>query len=211
MRKVIYSASLVALLLAGCSDEEVAKSTEAQPEDKPKVEETVAKEAEPAKPVDDEEALKAATETVEEDGFIKYRGAEWQGEYDNGGLTFNIHGISVTNDLKDAYNVPEIDPGIKGVAVWMTVKNTTKDKIYEAHPNLATLVTSTGEQVQAELLATGDIGGKIYEGVEKEGDIIFVLKNTEDVADIEWIKLIFNAYSEDMENSKEFTVDLKLK
>ncbi|AZV45169.1 hypothetical protein BAOM_4590 [Peribacillus asahii] len=205
MRKVIYSAALVALLLAGCGNEE---KTEAQPEAKPKVEETVAKEA---KPVDDEEALKAATETVEEDHFIKYRGAEWQGEYDNGGLTFKIHGVSVTNDIGKAYNV-QANPGHKAVQIWFELENTTADKKYEVYPDQATLVTSTGEQVKPDpFLTNHKIAGEVYEGVTKEGDIIFALENTEDVADIESVKLVFNAYSENGENAKEFEVDLQLK
>ncbi|USK84774.1 hypothetical protein [Peribacillus asahii] len=208
MTKVIYSAALVALLLAGCSNEETTQSTKPA-EVKPKVAETIAKEA---KPIDDEEALKVATETVEEDGFIKYRGAEWQGEYDNGGLTLKIHDVSVTNDLAKAYNIANAEPDHKAVQVWFEMENTTSDKKYEAYPDQATLVTSTGEQVKPDpILTKHAIAGEIFEGVTKEGDIIFVLENTEDVADIESVKLVFNAYSEGMTASKEYEVELQLK
>ncbi|MFJ8246199.1 hypothetical protein [Peribacillus asahii] len=208
MKKVIYSAALVALLLAGCENETVTESTKPA-EDKPKVKETVAKEA---KPVDDEEALKAATDTVEEDGFIKYRGAEWQGDYDSGGLTFKIHGFSVTNDLAKAYNIANAEPDHKAVQVWFEVENTTDDKKYEVYPDQATLVTSTGEQVKPDpILTNHKIAGEIFEGVTKEGDIIFVLENTEDVADIESVKFVFKVYSEDMAASEEYEVDLQLK
>ncbi|MEH6944999.1 hypothetical protein [Bacillus sp. JJ722] len=218
MRKGIWLLCLALfIVIAGCSSEESAEPKEEKgsgqtttaPEDK---------DAEPAvatEPTKDfasmtKEEQQAATGTVEEGGFIKYRGAEWQGDYDNGALKFNIYGVSVTNDIKEAYKIEQAQPGYKAVSVWFGAENTT-DKKYVLGLNTAEIVTSTGEQVQMDMYLSKNISGDIHGGVKKEGDIIFVLENTEDVADITSIKFIFDASEEGGSNTKTIEADVKLK
>jgi hypothetical protein len=99
------------------------------------------------------------------------------------------------------------------VGVKMTVENTSSDKKYTTYPDQATLVTSTGEQVDADLWVSDDVGGDFYEGVVKQGNIIFYLERG-NAADITWVKLIWNSSYEDptgnWENDKHQTHEIKL-
>ncbi|MEH6940931.1 hypothetical protein [Bacillus sp. JJ722] len=207
MKRIVYIVVLLfALILSACSsdDEHVPEKTSN--------ENPVQADAEPKKLSDDD--LKAAKDTVEEGGWIKYRGAEWEGNFDNGGLKLMIHGVSVTNDIKRVSNYTgsdDVEDGIKVVNVWVELQNTTKDKKYNAYPTQATLVTSTGEQVDANPSITEDIGGEIYEGVSKDGSIGFVLEKTTDVANITSVKFVFDAFSEDNTERETFEADIILK
>jgi len=60
------------------------------------------------------------------------------------------------------------------VTIAMKVENTSEDTI-SIYPNQAALTTNTGEQVDADMLLSDDIGGEFFGKVNKEGDVIFQL------------------------------------
>lgn len=107
-------------------------------------------------------------------------GATWSDDFE--GLQTTIEKIAVSD------KVP-MSNGSVASAVGLKVKitNTTKNT-FTTYPNQATIVTSTGEQQTADWNQSGDIGGEIYEGVTKEGDMIFFLKKGH-AEDIKWITL----------------------
>ncbi|MEJ6528974.1 DUF4352 domain-containing protein [Exiguobacterium sp. USCH10] len=52
------------------------------------------------------------------------------------------------------------------------VENTSDDTV-SFHPNQARLVTNTGEQVDADLIISEDVGGEFLGKVKKEGGVLF--------------------------------------
>lgn len=168
----------------------------------------------------EDEKTKAKTENTddnsqeeqakEEDIWTYYEDATWEGTWE--GLKFNIQKVVVSDEapgLDDDGN--EITTSAVGVK--MVVENTTTDKVYNTYPDQATLVTSTGEQVDADMIYSDHLGGEIHEGVIKEGDIIFYLDRGE-AESIEWIKLTWSSdYSDpdgNYENDKYEETEVKL-
>lgn len=211
MNKLIASLLLTGILITGCSAEEEKKEepnkaaeVDSEKKEEPKTEEKEGAAVEkPAAETAAEEVTADAKGTVEENGWIKYRGAEWSGDFN--GLNMKINSVSVTNDL-----VKEQEGQEKAVSVWMTLENKS-DHVLSAYVTAATLVTSTGEQLDVTDHNFEDFIGDVYEGVTVEGDIWFVLKNTEDVADIEWIKLVWSVgdlKGKDI-RQEEIKIDLK--
>ena len=102
------------------------------------------------------------------------------------------------------------------VGVKMKIENTTADKIYTTYPDQATLVTSTGEQVEADMWLSDNLGGEIHEGVIKEGNIIFYLERGK-AEEIDWIKLTWSNsyedpdgnYDNDLYDDQEVKLELK--
>lgn len=70
------------------------------------------------------------------------------------------------------------------VAMNMIVENTV-DETMSFHPNQATLVTNTGEQVSSDLWFSDDVGGEFLGKVKKEGNVLFFVKaKPEELADL---------------------------
>ena len=159
---------------------------------------------EKAKAKTGEEATPASTETDEEetdenesdeqddeeiadtedpdDIWTYYEDATWEDDF--AGLVTKIEKVTTT-DKGPNIETDEEDADVIGVK--FTVENTTEHK-FDTYPDQATLVTSTGEQVDAEMLLSDHIGGTIDKGVIKEGDVFFYLERGE-VDSIEWVKL----------------------
>ena len=56
------------------------------------------------------------------------------------------------------------------------VENTSDDTV-SFHPNQARLVTNTGEQVDADLIISEDVGGEFLGKVKKEGGVLFQVES----------------------------------
>ncbi|WP_025690219.1 hypothetical protein [Paenibacillus zanthoxyli] len=123
-------------------------------------------------------------------------GATWTGDFQ--GLKTSINKIVVSD------KVPMTDGTIgSAVGVKFNIENTTEDT-FTTYPEQAVLVTSTGEQVDAyfDVNQGTDIGGEIYPGVTKEGNVTFFLKHGH-AEDIKWIRLMWNAHTGDERNVKQ--------
>ena len=151
--------------------------------------------------------------TKEEDIWTYYEDADWEGTWE--GLKFTIQKAVVSD------KAPMLDDNGKevtssAVGVKMKIENTTADKIYTTYPDQATLVTSTGEQVEADMWLSDNLGGEIHEGVIKEGNIIFYLERGK-AEEIDWIKLTWsNSYEDpdgnddnDLYDDQEVKLELK--
>jgi len=88
--------------------------------------------------------------------------------------------------------------------------------MYTTYPDQATLVTSTGEQIVADMFLSDHLGGEIHEGVVKQGDVFFYLERGA-ASEIEWVKLEWSSSYDDPEGNydndlyNDHSVKLQLK
>lgn len=171
--KRLWSFAALSLLLAACTAEPDDIQQDADEVSKAKTGEEVA----PA------ETESKETEK-EKDIWTYYENATWEDDFK--GLKTTIQKVVVSNEVPRMNDEGE-EIESSAVGVKFKLENTTEGK-FTTYPNQATLVTSTGEQVDADLWVSEDIGGEIDKGVIKEGNVIFYLERGE--ADkIEWVKL----------------------
>lgn len=139
------------------------------------------------------------TEAEAEDIWTYYENATHEEVWE--GLTIKVDGVAVSDEapgMDDSGN--EIITSAVGVK--FNIENTTADKMYTTYPDQATLVTSTGEQVEANMWESGDVGGDIHEGVIKDGDVFFYLERGA-ASEIEWIKLEWSSSYSDPDGNYE--------
>ncbi|WLR42492.1 hypothetical protein LC087_17625 [Bacillus carboniphilus] len=93
------------------------------------------------------------------------------------------------------------------IGVQFVLENTTDDT-FSVFPDQGVLVTSTGEQVEfVEDSCSDPIGGEIFGEVSKKGVIFWNLERT-NIEELNWVKVIFNAYKE--EEHKKIVMKLEL-
>lgn len=80
--------------------------------------------------------------------------------------------LTVAEAYSDSFDGQE---EVTVVAMNMIVENTV-DETMSFHPNQATLVTNTGEQVSSDLWFSDDVGGEFMGKVKKEGNVLFFVK-----------------------------------
>lgn len=131
------------------------------------------------------------------------------------GLDFKIEKVAVSDEAP-GFDEDGEETVSSAVGVKFIVENTTEDKVYTTYPDQATLVTSTGEQIDADMLLSDDVGGEIHEGVIKDGGIYFYLDRGS-ALEIEWVKMNWDSSFEDPDGNydndiyKEHSVKLELK
>lgn len=202
MKKVLVLMFVALLTLTACGNVDNIQQSE---DEKAK-----AKTGAEATSASAEETKEDVEKAKEEDIWTYYEDAKWSEDFK--GLKSEIQKVVVSNEA------PAIDENgeevIKSaVGVKFKMENTTEGK-FTTYPDQATLVTSTGEQVEADLIFSDNLGGEIDKGVIKEGNIIWYLARGE--ADkIEWIKMSWNTREgaeDDFEGeSKDYEIELKLK
>lgn len=187
-------------VLSGCGED--AATQEMKENDTEKAEAKTGDEATPAS----EDSKEAKGEGKQDDIWTYYEDATWADDFN--GLKSEIQKVAVTNKAP-TFDDPEAEKSAVGVK--FKLENTTQEK-FTTYPDQATLVTSTGEQVEADLYASESLGGEIDKGVIKEGTIIWYLERGK--ADkIEWIKMEWYAKAGDeMEDGerKEYEVEIQL-
>lgn len=80
--------------------------------------------------------------------------------------------LRVAEAYRDSFDGQE---EVTVVAMNMLAENTV-DETMSFHPNQATLVTNTGEQVSSDLWFSDDVGGEFLGMVKKEGNVLFFVK-----------------------------------
>ncbi|MCT4784110.1 MULTISPECIES: DUF4352 domain-containing protein [Exiguobacterium] len=96
------------------------------------------------------------------------------------------------------------------VAMNVIVENTIDDTI-SFHPNQATLVTNTGEQVTADIWYSDDVGGEFLGKVKKEGNVLFFVETMpEELTEVRFIvDGPFDAnYEQIAEDRYEYKIDV---
>lgn len=156
-----------------------------------------------AKPEEDNEQQ---TETddkregkIENDPYNHYDDVSWNDNFH--GIESEITKVVTSNDADGNGN--------HLVGIKLEVNNTT-DETFSYLPAHGTLVLSTGEQVEmAADYNPDEINGEIYEGVEMESNINFLVES--DVADIEWVKFIWSVGQTDDDGVYETQEDHEAK
>lgn len=185
MKKVIYSAALVASLvgLAGCGD---------KAEDKPKEEKTEAATTNNEEKSSDKENT-ADTEKKDDDVEESELG-KVKNLYINKELNIPIESGSAKATLKKV-RYATVEPATdykalfddQDIVTLITIEADAENTIEETinfYLNQAQLVTDTGQQVDSDMLLSDDVGGEFLGAVKKDGNIQWVLKHDEDIKKI---------------------------
>lgn len=111
--------------------------------------------------------------------------------------------LDVSHNYKEFFEKDQVTI----VTVEMKAENTSEDTI-SFYPDQAVLTTNTGEQVEADIFLSDDVGGDFYGKVNKKGNVIFVLESpAEDITDI---KLIIDAAIDENWNSLSKNLQIEL-
>lgn len=94
------------------------------------------------------------------------------------------------------------------IQIDMEVSN-TEDEDINFYMDQAIITTSTGEQLEPDLLASDHIGGEFLGAVNKNGSIRYMLKNS-DPNEVEWIRVLINAPSDENYDSVGEDVDIDI-
>ncbi|UNC91648.1 hypothetical protein [Candidatus Contubernalis alkaliaceticus] len=122
-------------------------------------------------------------------------------------LKVEILALSIGEQKETRY----LDEPADAIALKFRIENTRADGdgSFKVYPTQGTLVTSTGEQVKPMTGESDSISGEIYEGVIKDGVIIWFLERGH-VFDIEWVRVKFNCYDEAAERTSVNEFDIRI-
>ena len=87
----------------------------------------------------------------------------------------------------------------------------TSDETVSFHPNQARLVTNTGEQVDADIVISEDVGGEFLGKVKKEGGVLFHVESMPD--ELTEVRFVVDGsydaqFSTIAEDRYEYTIDV---
>ncbi|MBK3495342.1 hypothetical protein JFL43_10870 [Viridibacillus sp. YIM B01967] len=173
MKKTWLLAPMAAvLLLAACGGAE--KETKKESTDVS----ADAKEQTANPKVDSKEVEKETTKSELGKLTVVYKNKELKKSVKNGPVNLDVNAIQIatlepSEAYKDSFDGKE---KVTIATVEMAVENTVDDTTH-FYPDQATLTTDTGEQVEARLILSDNIGGDFLGKIKKDGNVIFVLKS----------------------------------
>ena len=191
-------------LLVGCGEADELKTTATD------TEEVVAAETEQQTAEPKEEADVQESELGSNQIYMKNKALDVNETI--GSIQFAIDKVQ-TSRLTVAEAYRELFDGkeaVTVVAMNVIVENTIDDTV-SFHPNQATLVTNTGEQVTADLWHSDDVGGEFLGKVKKEGNVLFfVAAMPEELTEVRFIvDGPFDAnYEQIAEDRYEYKIDV---
>ncbi|OMF01245.1 hypothetical protein BK124_00785 [Paenibacillus amylolyticus] len=208
---LLLSALMLTAALTACGSDKTAIKDENPAQ--AKVEETAAPAAETAKA--EEPAAEPVVEEAKEEApspddiWTYYDNAKWSDDFN--GVKSSIETVVVTDQAPKDYDESNLTASAVGIK--FKIENTT-DKLWTTYPDQAELITSTGEQLQADMIVSDHLGGEIEEGVIKEGNVIWFLERGH-AADVKWVKVKWyvtegDGFSMDAKR-EEYSVKLELK
>ncbi|UTT43796.1 DUF4352 domain-containing protein [Exiguobacterium aurantiacum] len=171
MKRYGFLFALPLALLVGCGEEaELASSTAP---------------TEQTEDVKEQKAEKQAETVVEENAevydseiginTIHMKNTELTMNETMGSVQFNVNKIQTSrlNVAEDYLDMFDGKDEVTLVVVNVTAENTVDDTIH-FYPDQGTLVTNTGEQIDANLWFSDDVGGDFLGKVKKEGNVMFM-------------------------------------
>ena len=181
MRRYGLVLALPLALLVGCGEADELKTTATD------TEEVVAAETEQQTAEPKEEADVQESELGSNQIYMKNKALDVNETI--GSIQFAIDKVQ-TSRLTVAEAYRELFDGkeaVTVVAMNVIVENTIDDTV-SFHPNQATLVTNTGEQVTADLWHSDGVGGEFLGKVKKEGNVLFfVAAMPEELTEVRFI------------------------
>lgn len=196
--KGLFMMSILVLGLTGCAKEVKQGSVEAN--NKTTKEETKSNDSE---------------KVVKENGMIKtpvFTNKKLNLSGEVGGIKYNFREIQISDIKLETEQAASMFDAKKGEEVVSVVFNTeienTQDKDVDFFIDQAKLITNTKQQVESDVLLSDDIGGELLGKVKKEGNIVYVLKNTK-AKDLKTLELRIDA-PVDSETYDKLGDDIKL-
>ncbi|MBC2115732.1 hypothetical protein [Listeria booriae] len=128
------------------------------------------------------------------------------------GLKTSITDVSVVKMEKSEME----SMGLTGdglIGVKFTLEN-SGEMDFNTYPDQATILVD-GQQIEASMVASDNIGGEILKGAKKEGVVAFEVPKLDDVNAIKQLRLKWSAnydtenYEEDFSHDYDITLDLK--
>jgi hypothetical protein len=180
VRHWLFTLPLVFLIGCGEADEATSSETTEQTEQTTDEETTSSSEgSESSKGEDTSEGIGGSDEfEVEEDEIgisqIYMKNRNLGIEEKIGPIIFQIDKVQtlrlqVSSDFRFMFDDKK---EVTIVSFNVIVENTSDDTV-SFHPNQARLVTNTGEQVDADIIISEDVGGEFLGKVKKEGGVLF--------------------------------------
>lgn len=113
----------------------------------------------------------------------------------SGDFIITLHGAHLTTaEFEDSLMIEMYSEEVTIVQFMITVENVGGDG-NNIHPDQGTFVTNDGQQLNADLFQSGDVGGEFYEGVKKTGSVLFILEGFHE--DISGGRFIIDAPSDE--------------
>lgn len=179
MKRYGWVLALPLALLVGCGEADELKTTATETEEVAEAETTEEQTTETKEETDVQESELGSNQI-----YMKNKALDIQETI--GSVNFAIDQVqtsrlTVNEAYRDSFDGQD---EVTVIAMNMIVENTV-DETINFHPNQATLVTNTGEQVTADLWFSDDVGGEFLGKVKKEGNVLFFVKAMpEDLTDI---------------------------
>lgn len=170
MKRYGFLFALPLTLLVGCGEEIEPTSSTAPTEQAENVKEPEAEEQETVAAEEEVYDSEIGTNTI----YMK--NTELALTETMGSVKFNVNKIQ-TSRMKVAEDYLDMFDGkeeVTLVVVNVTAENTVDDTIH-FYPDQGTLVTNTGEQIDADLWFSDDVGGDFLGKVKKEGNVMFMV------------------------------------
>lgn len=208
MKKMIIGTSLTAaLLLAGCGEESAVTTKE----DKTTVKADEKSDTSSAKSEEKKEESKVEKSELGEK-TVHFTNKKLGISTKLGPINFKINKVqtSTFKPVEDYKQMFDNKDQVTLIAFEVESENTS-DATINFHPNQAKLTTNTGEQIDASLVLSEDVGGEFIGKVKKTGNVIFLANSApEKITDIKFIADAPN--DENFESLGErYTVDIKTK
>ncbi|WP_215189882.1 DUF4352 domain-containing protein [Exiguobacterium sp. s6] len=169
MKRYGFLFALPFALLAGCGEETEPASSTAPTEQGEEVKESE---------VEEQETVTAEEEVYDSEigtNTIHMKNTELALGETMGSVKFEVNKVQ-TSRMSVAEEYLEMFDGkdeVTLVVVNVTAENTIDDTIH-FYPDQGTLVTNTGEQIDADLWFSDDVGGDFLGKVKKEGNVMFM-------------------------------------
>ncbi|MED3737249.1 hypothetical protein [Virgibacillus pantothenticus] len=199
--------AIVSIALVACGGESEDNDKEAKADDSKKTEEKEDKDKEESK--EDESSEGDVKENEMGKFTLVSEKKDINETIENGPMKLTITGIQSAT-LEPSEDFKEMFEGkdkLTMINVGMKAENTSDDTV-SFYPDQATLTTNAGDQVEADLVLSEQVGGDFFGKTKKEGDVIFKVDTpAEEIKDI---KLIIDGASDENLESLGDSIELPL-
>lgn len=193
MKKILF-VSLFVLFLAACGGEAEESGSEADASETA-TEETSASESTETMTEEENENKEASVgDTIKNESgeTTLVSRTDDVGTFETGPIVLNIKKVNGAS-AKFNSETAEIlgSENVEYIQVDVEVENTSEENV-TFYPSQATLTTSTGEQLEPDMLMSEHIDGEFIGAVKKSGTNIYILENSK-AEDVESVRLIYSA------------------